>query len=153
LGDARELIEDGCVDIIQADLTHFGGFLAMKRLAGWADAHGLPLAPHNVCGPVGTAANLHFAVATTNYKILEHFNDFADAWVHGLVDDSPRVDPADGCFALPEKPGLGVRLDRAACAQHPATGSRLQLFKEGWERRDPAASPGQEQPPTGSESP
>ena len=63
----------------------------MKRLAGWADAHYLLLAPHNVCGPVGTMANVHFAVATPNYKVLEHFNDFADPWVQELVDDAPRV--------------------------------------------------------------
>ncbi len=47
------------MDVVQVDLTHFGGFLAMKRLAGWADAYSLLLAPHNVCGPVGTMANLH----------------------------------------------------------------------------------------------
>ena len=50
----RELFETGCIDIVQADLTHFGGFLPMnRRLAGWADAHTCLMAPHNVCGPVG----------------------------------------------------------------------------------------------------
>ena len=63
----------------------------MKHLAGWADAHYLLLAPHNVCGPVGTMANVHFAIATPNYKLLEHFNDFADPWVQDLVDHPPRV--------------------------------------------------------------
>ena len=60
----------------------------------------------------GTAANVHFAVACGNYKVLEHFNDFADPWVQDLVEGAPRVDPADGCFALPTAPGLGVRLGR-----------------------------------------
>ena len=78
IADIREFIETGVADVVQVDLTHFGGFLPMKRLAGWADAHYLLLAPHNVCGPVGTMANVHFAVATPNYKVLEHFNDFAD---------------------------------------------------------------------------
>jgi galactonate dehydratase len=80
-------------------------------------------------------ANLHLAVATPNYKVLEHFNDFADAWVQELVDFAPRVDAADGCFAAPERPGLGVRLDHAACARHPRTGGRIRLFEAGWERR------------------
>ena len=113
----------------------FGGFLAMKRLAGWADAYSLVLAPHNVCGPVGTMANLHFAVATPNYKVLEHFNDFADSWVHELVDASPRIDPADGCFVAPERPGLGLKLNHDVCAKHPRTGGRIKLFEQGWERR------------------
>ena len=35
--DMRGFIEGGLVDVIQVDLMHFGGFLAMKKLAGWAD--------------------------------------------------------------------------------------------------------------------
>ena len=88
--DAAPFIEGGDVDIIQADLTHFGGFTGMRRLAGWTEAHYLTLAPHNVGGPVATAANVHFAVATRNVDILEHFNDFADPWVSELVDAAPR---------------------------------------------------------------
>jgi len=133
--DLRPIIEGSLADVVQTDLTHAGGFLAMKRLAGWADAYSLLMAPHNVCGPVGTMANVHFAVATPNYKVLEHFNDFADAWVQELVDAPPTVDPADGCFAVPERPGLGVRLNHEACAKHPRTGGRIRLFDEGWERR------------------
>jgi galactonate dehydratase len=133
--DMRLLIEEGLVDVIQVDLTHFGGFLAMKRLAGWADAYSLLMAPHNVCGPVGTMANVHFAIATPNYKVLEHFNDFADPWVQDLVDGAPRVDAADGCFPLPDRPGLGVRLNHDVCARHPRTGGRIRLFEEGWEKR------------------
>ena len=135
LGDIRELVEQDCLDVLQIDLTHFGGFIPMKQAAGWADAHYMLMAPHNVCGPVGTMANLHFAVATPNYKVLEHFNDFADRWVQDLVDHAPQVGD-DGCFAVPERPGLGVRLNHEACKAHPATGGRLQLFEAGWEKRD-----------------
>jgi len=134
--DIRGFIEGGLVDIVQVDLTHFGGFLPMKRLAGWADAYALLLAPHNVCGPVGTMANLHFAVATPNYKVLEHFNDFADAWTHDLVDHSPKIDRKDGCFAAPDRPGLGLALNHDVCAGHPRTGGRIRLFDAGWEKRE-----------------
>lgn len=132
----RELIERGLADVIQADLTHCGGFTAMRRLAGWVDAYYLELAPHNVCGPVGTAAALHFAAATPAVKVLEHFNDFSDPWVRDLVDGAPTVDHADGHFHISDRPGLGVTLDEAACAEHPRTGARLNLFQPGWERRD-----------------
>ena len=79
-------------------------------------------------------ANVHFAVATPNYKVLEHFNDFADPWVQELVDHPPVV-ASDGCFDRPDRPGLGVRLNREACRAHPPTGGRLRLFEAGWERR------------------
>ena len=136
LADFRPLIEQGLIDIVQADLTHFGGFTGLGRLAAWAEAYELPLAPHNVCGPVGTAANIHFAVATPNHLILEHFNDFADPWVSELVDASPIVDPLDGSFPVPTAPGLGVRLDHNACAEHPRTHAGIFLFSPGWEQRD-----------------
>jgi galactonate dehydratase len=135
LGEFQPLIEEGLVDVIQADLTHFGGFTTMRRLAGWAFAYQLPLAPHNVCGPVGTMANVHLAAATPNVRVLEHFNDFADPWVFDLVDHAPRIGD-DGCFAVPDRPGLGLRLDHDACAAHPETGGRITLFEEGWERRE-----------------
>lgn len=135
IAEVRGIVERGLADVIQIDLTHFGGFLAAKCVAGWADAHHLLMAPHNVCGPVGTMANVHFAVMTPNYKVLEHFNDFADPWVNELVDGAPAVDAADGCFGLPLKPGLGVTLNADACRAHPRTGGRLRLFEAGWERR------------------
>ncbi len=142
LGDCRELVEGGCVDILQTDLTHFGGFLPMKSLAKWASAHYLELAPHNVCGPVGTMANLHLAACTPNVRVLEHFNDFADQWMAELVDEAPTVSVADGCFSVPDRPGLGLTLDHDACATHPRTGGRIELFEQGWELRGrPQRSP------------
>ena len=135
IAEIRDFIEHDALDVLQIDLTHFGGFPAAKVAAGWADAHSILMAPHNVCGPVGTMANVHFAIATPNYKVLEHFNDFADAWVHDLVDHPPRVAEHDGCFERPTRPGLGVRLNHDVCREHPPTGGRLKLFEEGWERR------------------
>jgi galactonate dehydratase len=136
LSGFRELFEDGTVDVVQADLTHFGGFTGLRKLAGWAQAYGVLMAPHNVCGPVGTAANVHFAVACPNYKVLEHFNDFADPWVAELVSGAPTVAASDGCFGLPTLPGLGVRLNRAVADAHPRTHAHLNLVAEGWERRN-----------------
>ena len=54
--------------------------------------------------------------------------------VQDLVDTPPRVD-AEGCFAVPERPGLGVHLNHDACARHARTGGRIRLFEQGWERR------------------
>jgi len=134
LHDVRPFLELGAVDVLQVDLTHFGGLTPMRALSMWADTHYVELAPHNVCGPIGTLANVHFAVATPNHRILEHFNDFADSWVNDLVD-VPAAVGEDGCFGLPRGPGLGARLNHDACAEHPATGGQIALFKPGWEQR------------------
>jgi galactonate dehydratase len=138
LADMVSIVEGGGVDVIQCDLTHFGGLTGLRKLVGWAEARNLLLAPHNVCGPVGTAAAVHFAAAFACVKTVEHFNDFADPWVRELVDVAPVVDRADGCFSLPTEPGLGLRLDHETCAQHPRTGAVLRLFRPGWENRGEA---------------
>jgi galactonate dehydratase len=135
----RELFELQAADIVQADVTHYGGMLAMKKLAAWADAYYMLMAPHNVCGPVGTAASLHVAASTTNFKIQEHFNDFADAWVKEAVTGMVEVDPVDGCFPLPNGPGLGVTLNEAFVAEHPPKDAFFDLFAENWHQRRGAA--------------
>ncbi len=133
--ECRELFELQAADILQTDISHDGGILATKKLAAWADAYYILIAPHNVCGPVGTAAALHLAACTPNFKIQEHFNDFADAWVKDIVTGTPEVDVADGCFPLPTGPGLGVTLNEALAAEHPREDVFFDLFEHDWQFR------------------
>jgi galactonate dehydratase len=131
--DYRELFELQAADIIQPDISHFGGILETKKLAAWAEAYYILVAPHNVGGPVSTAANLHLAATTTNFKIQEHFNDFSEAWVKDAAPGNPEV--ADGHFALPQGPGLGVTLDLDMLAEHPRKHVFFSLYDDNWHRR------------------
>jgi galactonate dehydratase len=71
-------------------------------------------------------------VATPNYKVLEHFNDFADEWTH-----HPRrllrrgSNHADGCFVAPDRPGLGLSLNHDECRKHPRTRRTDQALRRG----------------------
>ena len=129
----RELFELQAADIIQTDITHYGGLLNAKKLAAAAEMHYVLVAPHNVGGPVSTAAALHLAACTTNFKIQEHFNDFADEFVKAAAPGVPEV--VDGHFALPAGPGLGVTLDEALIAEHPRQGKHFNLFADNWHKR------------------
>jgi galactonate dehydratase len=131
--DYRELFELQAADIIQPDISHFGGLLETKKLAAWADAYYVLVAPHNVGGPVSTAAALHFAASTTNFKIQEHFNDFSEEWVKAVAPGNPEV--VDGHFALPEGPGLGVTLNEDFLAEHPRQHVFFSLYAKDWHRR------------------
>jgi galactonate dehydratase len=91
------------------------------------------VAPHNVGGPVSTAAALHLAACTPNFKIQEHFNDFADSYVLDAAPGLPKV--VDGYFSLPQGPGLGLTLDEAVIAAHPRQGAHFNLFREDWHKR------------------
>jgi galactonate dehydratase len=142
-GEFRELFELQAADIVQPDIAHLGGILETKKLAATAETHYVLVAPHNVCGPVATAANLHLAACTPNFKIQEHFNDFADNWIFDVVKGLPEVDRADGCFPLPTAPGLGVTIDWDAVAEHPPQSVNFDLFKDGWQRREALVVPDQ----------
>lgn len=132
--DFRELFELQAADIIQVDITHYGGLLNAKKLAATAETYYMLMAPHNVGGPVSTAAALHLAAATHNFKIQEFFNDFADQHV---MDAAPGVPPVvDGYFALPSGPGLGVELNEEVIAANPRVGIHFNLFEEDWHKRD-----------------
>lgn len=134
LYEYRELFELQACDIIQPDITHFGGLLNTKKLAAWADAYYMLIAPHNVGGPVSTAAALHLAACTPNLKIQEHFNDFDDPYVKESAPGLPEV--VDGYFALPEGPGLGVTLNEDLIREHPQQEVHFNLFADDWHKRE-----------------
>lgn len=129
----RELFERQAADILQVDITGCGGLLEAKKIAGWAEAYYLLMAPHNVGGPISTAAALHLAAATPNFKIQEHFNDFGERHVKESAPGNPEV--ADGYFPLPSGPGLGVTLDADLVAAHPAEEIQFNLYAEDWQFR------------------
>ena len=116
-------------------MGHIGGIGEARKLAATAETHYVLVAPHNVGGPVLTAASLQLGFCTPNFKILENFNDFADAKIKDLVRGAPEV--VDGYFALPEGPGLGVELDVAAAAEFPRRQAKFVLWAEDWQLRDP----------------
>ena len=137
----REIFELQAADIIQPDITQMGGLLESKKLAAWAESYYVLVAPHNVGGPVSTAASLHFAASTPNFKIQEHFNDFADAWVKDAAPGNPEV--VDGYFALPQGPGLGITLNKEVLREHPQQRIFFNLYAENWHlRQAQQVSPG-----------
>jgi galactonate dehydratase len=129
----RELFELQAADVIQPDLTMCGGIAETRRIAAWAEAYYMLVAPHNVGGPVSTAAALHLAAATPNFKIQEHFNDFDEPYVKDAAPGNPDV--VDGCFPLPPGPGLGVTIDEDVVREHPRRTIHFDLFAEDWHLR------------------
>ena len=132
--ELRELFERQAADVLQTDITGCGGLLEAKKIAAWADAYHIQMAPHNVGGPISTAAALHFAASTTNFKILEHFNDFDDASIKACAPGNPEV--VDGYFALPSGAGLGVTVDEDVIRAHPPRQIYFNLVAEDWQLRE-----------------
>jgi galactonate dehydratase len=111
-----ELLRLRAVDIVQPDICHCGGLMATRKIAAMAEAAAAGIAPHNPLGPIAGAAALHLAVSTPNHVIQEEMVG-AVPWYEEVVRGPIRM--VDGCWQVPEAPGLGVEVDESVCAAHP----------------------------------
>jgi galactonate dehydratase len=108
-----ELFERKAVDVIMPDLAKAGGIAEGKRIADMADAHYIPIAPHNVSSPLGMMAACHVMASVPNFLLLEfHARDIT--WWNEMCDgDAPFIDK--GFMTVSERPGIGVELNAKAC--------------------------------------
>ncbi len=117
----REWLEQGAVDVIQADISHCGGIGELLRIASYAEVYNVQIAPHNPYGPVALAANLHACACMQNFLILEHCRH--RPWFDEVQKFGPQV--KDGRVQLNDRPGLGIELDWDYVKKHPY--KRLEL--------------------------
>jgi L-alanine-DL-glutamate epimerase-like enolase superfamily enzyme len=112
----RQLIDRCAVDIVQPDIAWSGGFSEGRRIAAYAQAHHRMVAPHAFAGAVLLVASLHFAAAIPNGLLLE-WDQNPNALRDELLKEPLRLE-SDGAVRLPELPGLGIELDRAAVERY-----------------------------------
>jgi L-alanine-DL-glutamate epimerase-like enolase superfamily enzyme len=110
LSGFRDLIAAGAVDIVQPDVIWAGGITACRRIAALAYAAGLPCVPHVYSTAVSIAANLHFMASLPNCYLLE-YDQNPNALRTELLTEPIEPD-AGAVVTVPERPGLGIRLDR-----------------------------------------
>lgn len=113
LDDFRELIGRGCYDILQPDVTFSGGILMGRKLAAMAEAAHLAYSPHTWTNGIGLAANLHLMGAIPNCTYCEFPYD-PPGWTPE-VRDAMLTEPFwiddEGYIKVPDKPGLGIKVD------------------------------------------
>ncbi len=127
----RELIERRAVDIIHPDLLTSGGMLETKRIADYAERHGLPTALHFAGSPIAFMANVHCAAAISSFIALEHHGLDLPFW-QDLVTGLPADYMAGGYVAVPEGPGLGVDLNLEAIEANLRTPGTMFLPTDAW---------------------
>ena len=73
----RDLLEQQAVDYIMPDIPKCGGLSECRKIANMAEVYYVPLAPHNVCGPLGTMASAHVCASIPNFLVMEwHWIDY-----------------------------------------------------------------------------
>jgi L-alanine-DL-glutamate epimerase-like enolase superfamily enzyme len=104
----RPWIEKAAADIIMPDLSWGGGLSEGRKIAAMADTAYLPLTCHDTIGPVALWAATHLMLNAPNALIMETVRAYTDGWYNDVVTD--RIPLADGMLSLPDRPGLGTRL-------------------------------------------
>jgi glucarate dehydratase len=114
------------VDVILLDTTFWGGIRPCVKAAGICDTFQLGVAVHS-SGELGIqlATMLHLGAVIPNLSFA------ADAHYHHLVDDvivGGKFAYQQGAIAVPDKPGLGVKLDRDKLKEYSELYQRLGSY-------------------------
>lgn len=108
-------LEAGAFDIVQPDVTKVGGISEERRIAWMAREHGVKFIPHGWNTAVGLAADLQLASAFPETDLVEYLN--GSPFIDEIVEEPWRLD-ADGMLAIPDRPGLGLKLNREAVKKY-----------------------------------
>ena len=108
-------LQAGAFDVVQPDVTKVGGISEERRIGWMAQEHGVRFIPHGWNTAVGLAADLQLASAFPDTDFVEYIE--GSPYVDALVAEPWRLD-ADGMLAIPDRPGLGITLDRDAIARY-----------------------------------
>ncbi len=118
----RELIvQHGC-DVVQTDVRNAGGLLEAKKIADLADLYYLPVAAVSTGTPVALLATAHWAAAVRDFLACEVAAGYGNWLDDVIVREGPLV--RDGYLAVPDKPGLGVDLNRDVVKANLARGEK-----------------------------
>jgi L-alanine-DL-glutamate epimerase-like enolase superfamily enzyme len=107
----RRMLEQGAVDVLQADATRCGGITGFLQVAALCEAFAVPLSAH-------TAPSLHIApcCAAPCVRHVEYFHDHVRI-EQLLFDGAPR--PVSGRLRPDwSRPGIGLDLKRADAARY-----------------------------------
>jgi L-alanine-DL-glutamate epimerase-like enolase superfamily enzyme len=113
LHELRELIDGGCVDVLQPDAALVGGITGLKRIAVIAQEHHVVFTPHTWTNGMGVTANAHLVAGLADAPFLEYPFDPPE-WSLQRRDfmlSSPLQVDAQGWITLSDAPGMGYLPD------------------------------------------
>lgn len=117
-----DLIDRQAVHIVMFDIGWAGGLSEAKKIATLAEAHALPIAPHDCTGPVVLTTSTHLAVNAPNALVQETVRAYYTGWYGEIVTQIPQI--AQGRIRPPAGAGLGTALQPGITSRASAS-SRL----------------------------
>src|SRR5947199_54368 len=114
----RELLVAGAVDIAQPDIGSCGGITAARHIMALAQSHGVQVNPHIWGSAVAQTASLHViaAVPVAHHSLYPQepvleYDRSSHPFRRELIHEP--IEPVDGWVHIPDRPGLGIEVDRA----------------------------------------
>ena len=116
MSELRDVIVEGCLDVVQPDAVSIGGITGLAKVAAMAAAQNLTFTPHTWGNGIGLLANAHVVAGSTDASYLEFPWDPPEWTVErrDFMLTSPVDVDRDGNLVLSDAPGLGFELDEAA---------------------------------------
>ena len=113
-----DLARRGKLDVLQPDIGRVGGFTEARKVAQLAADHGRLIVPHCWKTGIGIAASAHLGFATACCPYIEYLP--AHLSESALRDElvADELEMIDGEIPLPQKPGLGIELNRDALQRY-----------------------------------
>ena len=111
----RWLIANDGLDIVQADLYYFGGFIRSMKVARMAAAMGKVHTPH-ISGGLGYLYMIHFVSAIPNAGPYHEFKGLSQSVPFECRTSSLKTE--DGVVTVPTGPGSGIEIDPAFIKKH-----------------------------------
>jgi len=108
----RDLMERDALEIVQPDIARAGGFTECKKIANLTSIYNKYYAPHTgMSSAICIIASLHLAAALPNFLTFEYM--ILDNPLFRIFKE-PIPEVKDGFCDVPQKPGLGIELDKDA---------------------------------------
>ncbi len=114
--DFQRFIGEGCVDIVQPDLSRCGGISVAAKVAAMAENAGIDLVPHSWLTHLLTGYSLQLIATLQRARFVE-FNVSQSPLTRGIARASFDL-AADGTVPIPDVPGIGVEVDLDFVARH-----------------------------------
>lgn len=108
----RALLEEQAIDILQFDVTMYGGFTEGRKLTGLCELNHVGVAPHHDC-----FIHSHLVASSPAGLIVEAFTDpERDPLQAELFENAPAI--IDGQMEISDEPGLGLRVSGEALEKY-----------------------------------
>ncbi len=112
----ERFIRQGCVDVIQPDLSRCGGISVAAKVAAMAEEAGIDLVPHSWLTHLLTGYSLQLIATLPRAEFVE-FNVSQSPLTKGIARASFDL-AEDGTVPIPDTSGIGVDVDEDFIAAH-----------------------------------